>query len=151
MLADSVGPAKDAPDGDKITITGVGITYLLGDEFPISVRMACVARFLIEPDDRLAGAPFRIQLRLRDPEGRQTGESTVLSLQPDDLTGHDVHEQEEKGIFFVVDLAPASFLTQGVHQFELLLNDEVVAARTLAVVLEEQTAPPEAAPEASDG
>lgn len=137
MLADSAAPAPDDPA--KITITGVGITYLLGPEFPINVtQMACVARFLVEPEDRSASTPFRIQLRLRAPDGRETGESTVLSIPPDEVAEPDVHEDEERGIFFVVDLAQVHFDMSGLHQFELLLNQEVVGTRTLAVLLEQK-------------
>lgn len=137
MLADSVAPITDEPGG-KITITGAGITYLTGADFPITVtRMACVARFLVESGDRSAAAPFQIQLRLLAPDGRATGGSTVLSVPPTELTEHDVHVDEERGLFFVVDLAGALLMMPGLHRFELLLNDEVVAVRTLAVVLEE--------------
>lgn len=133
MLADAVAPITDEPGG-KITITGAGITYAVGPEFPIAVnRMACVARFLVEPEDRSASTPFQIQLRLRAPNGQETGYSPVLSIPSEELLGHDVHEEEERGIFFVVDLAPSRFIMPGLHRFELMLNDELVGVRTLVV------------------
>lgn len=129
MLADSA--VLDAKTG-KLDIIGGGVTHITAPKLPFPApAVSIVVRFIPEAGDQGDGRVLSI--RLRDPDGKQ-----MFTIAGAIDAGHEhwprAHEGEEPTLIVVGRLEGIVFEAYGRHTFELLLDDDPIAERHLAVV-----------------